>query len=361
MPSASFERDPIDLAQAEDMLRHVDAHDRETWVQVAKALAGEFGPAAEGVFLNWSASAENYSVKPALSTWRSALRKPGKYSAGTLVRFAIDGGYRFERTQPADRAAALERTRALREQARQRAVIAERQRVEDALAAEDRALRQWRAAAREGQSLYVDRKGIERPESCRYSADGALLVPMLRYDLPREQSLKGLQTIHPDGGKKYTARMDKMGTACRLGLAEAGAPVLVTEGWATGMSIRMAVDRRLVVYVAFDAGNLAAVVAQLPALHPRSPILICADDDWQTRDREGRPLNPGRVAAAVAAQALVDGGVRAAFVHPVFGRLVRREAKHTDYNDLQSLDGLDAVRVQIGRAVRLLEQDRHRG
>jgi putative DNA primase/helicase len=348
------QRAPISLYQAEDMLHYIDSHDREVWVQVGKALAAEFGDAAGDVFMRWSEGAANFKESSARTTWRSCVRKPGGYSMGTIVKLALEGNYRFERSEPPDQAE-LDRLRIERE-ARRKREAEERARAQ--LSAEQVALEHWRDADRHGRSEYVQRKGIEAPESCRFTPGGWLVVPMLRYDLPREQALKGVQHIRPDGQKRFTAGMAKLGAACRLGLAEVGAPVLLCEGWATGMSLRMAVDRRLPVYVAFDAGNLGEVAWIVSQLHPRSPLVLCADDDYQTYDKGGRPMNPGRVAAAEARDEIQEAGGVAVLTYPIFSALGRPSGS-TDFNDLHLAEGLEVVRSQIELAVALARDLKH--
>lgn len=346
---------PIPLHQAEHMLDFVDSHEREVWVQVGKALASEYGDQAADAFDRWSAQAANYDERAVRTTWRSCLRKPGGYTMGTIVALAKAGGYQFERVA----APPQEELARRREEKRARMAAEAARRAAEALQAEHGALAAWRGALRVGRSPYAERKGIERPEACRFSPAGWLLVPMLRYDLPREQSLKGLQIIQPDGSKKFTYGMAKAGTACRLGLAEVGAPVLLCEGWATGMSLRMATGRRLAVYVAFDAGNLEQVALMVAELHPGSALVLCADDDWRTLDREGRPLNPGRVAAAAAREVLSEQGATAVLVFPHFPPAAGRQEGDTDFNDLHQRAGVDEVARQVATAIEVAEALAH--
>ena len=193
----------------------------------------------------------------------------------------------------------------------------------------------WRAAAREGHSPYLQRKAVE-PEGCRWLRDGAIVVPLLRYDQPRDQALKALQVIRPDGTKRFTKGFTKPGCCLRLGHVVVGEPILVAEGYATALTLRMAVARRLPVVVALDAGNVQPVAELLRELYPQAPLLICADDDWRT---EG---NPGRHKAHVTARAVAE----CHYTWPVFQRH-QRGPKDTDFNDLALRQGLNAVRQQI--------------
>lgn len=205
----------------------------------------------------------------------------------------------------------------------------------------------WRRGKPDGRSPYLERKGVQG-EACRYLADGSLLVPLLRYDLPREQALKAVQRIYPGPRKHratgedlpdkvYTRGFQKPRCSLRLGPGEVpdGDPILVAEGYATALTIRMATDRTLTVFMALDAGNLEHVCKMLRELYPQRRLLICADDDWRT---EG---NPGRAAAKKAARELDACDL----VWPVFG--ADRQDKDTDFNDLHARRGLDVVRAQL--------------
>lgn len=212
----------------------------------------------------------------------------------------------------------------------------------------------WRHAQREGRSPYLDRKGVQG-EACRYLADGSLVVPLLRYDLPRDQALKACQTIYPDGTKRFTKGFAKTGCALRLGAVDPMTRlVLVAEGYATALTIRLALARRLPVYVALDAYNLAAVVPMLRELHPQAWLLICADDDWQSTDHNG--ANPGRTAAMKVAKATE----RCDIITPQFVPSLR-QPKDTDFNDLHQRQGLSAVERQITTAVGAIQQRIARG
>ena len=223
----------------------------------------------------------------------------------------------------------------------------ERQKQERAAAAAQAAMTAaeiWTSAAREplGPVPYLQRKAVQA-EGCRYLRDGSIVIPLLRYDLPRDQALKALQVIRPDGTKRFTKGMEKPGCSLRLGHVVVGEPLLICEGWATGLSLRMAVDRKLPVFVGLDAGNLLPVAQLLRGLYPQSPLLICADDDYLT------PGNPGREKAHKAAKALDD----CRYTWPVFPP-GRRGPKDTDFNDLHAVAGLAAVRRQLRHVLPLL-------
>ena len=360
MNPAAQKHPPLDLRTAEGMLTFVDGcEDRETWVACGMALRAEFGDAAFDAWDRWSQNAANYNAGACRSSWRGFKARAGGYTIGTLVKLAKDGGYRFDNAdRPAPDMADLARRRAERSE-RTELEAADRARM--AQNAEVQAHATWHASLRTGSSAYATRKGIDAPESCRFvpaEQGGGLVVPMLRYDLDRAQALKGLQIIKDDGTKKFTYGMTKPGTACRLGLPVVGQPVFVVEGYATGMTVRMAMERRHPVFVAFDAYNLPIVVEAVHCTLPGTPIIICADDDYKTTNK-GLPNNVGRNQAQVAMDGVMDGPDGARLVvrtFPVFKKETARGDKDTDFNDLHRLEGLAEVRAQLDLCLQTIEE-----
>lgn len=227
----------------------------------------------------------------------------------------------------------------------------EEKRAERARLAANRAAQQWKAARTVGDSPYLTRKGVPLPQTglrnLKTFTDGTLLVPMLKHPegLKGKPHLAGLQKIAPDGAKRFTKGMDKPGTFCRLGPGPTGnRTILVAEGVATAISIGQAIDWAHPVVVAFDAYSLLGVARELRRLYPDSPLLFCADDDFQT---DG---NPGIRMARQARDAVMPAGV----VVPLFK--ARGEAKLTDFNDLHAAEGSEAVFTQIFDALRFLER-----
>lgn len=269
-----------------------------------------------------------------------------------------------------------ERTRMVAErEAKKAAAAAERAR-EIANASAD-ALTIWRKAVATETTPYLERKQVIG-ETCRMLAQsltlrwpaerrgeddtvwtlpaGTLVLPLMRYDMPRAEAMRGVQFIKPDGSKIYLRQFDKPGCCIRLGDIDAStALLLVVEGYATGATARRATGYTWPVFVAMDAGNLAHVVPLLRGLYPNARILILADDDYRTRDkRTGQLSNPGRTAAkAVARQT-----ERCDFVWPVF-KPTSRGPKDTDFNDLHVLEGLGAVSDQLAGVIQ--EISKHYG
>lgn len=279
----------------------------------------------------------------------------GSYKTGERAKVDVDWAPLSEaekRRLKAERDAATERARAERER--------------DARRAAARGAELWAEASPIGQSAYLKRKQVDA-ESCRFLDDGSILVPLIRYDLPREQAFRGVQRIF--GGKRTDRRtgeelpdktfskgFDPTGAACRLGrVPERVVVIVVCEGYATGLSIRMATGRTVPVYVALNAGNLEHVVAILLDLYPEAKVLICADDDWRTRNFQTKQLeNVGRIKA----MKLTRRFERVHMVSPAFDPK-RRGDKDTDFNDLHVREGLAAVNEQLMPVLRALGLQEH--
>ena len=209
-------------------------------------------------------------------------------------------------------------------------------RAAEAKKAADEADRCWRKYVPIGESDYLARKGV-KAYGLRFSpsGNGTVAVPMLR-----DGRVVGLQIIRgKDRGSKlekqyWPAGMDKVGAYHLIGGIPRGL-VLVAEGYATAATLHESTG--LPVAVAFDAGSLMPVVADLAQKYRTSKILICADDDYLT------PGNPGCEAARLAATA--HG---AAWCSPKFSEERSTTKKGpTDYNDLANLEGPHVVANQI--------------
>lgn len=199
-------------------------------------------------------------------------------------------------------------------------------------AAANETARRWQDAQTCTEHPYLTTKGV-LAHGVRSDASGALLVPMR----DTAGTLHSLQTIAPDGEKRFLSGGRVKGCYHAIGKPKGGA-LIVCEGYATGASIHEAT--RQAVAVAFNAGNLMAVALDLRDKYPALKIVVAADDDHQTQG------NPGITKATAAAQA-VDGVVAV----PDFG--AHRPDRATDFNDLAQTAGLDAVRrcIEAAQAV----------
>jgi len=174
---------------------------------------------------------------------------------------------------------------------------------------------------------YLTAKGVSA-HGIRVAGD-ALLIPVR--DTAGE--LHGLQRIFPDGSKRFTP-----GTAVSGHYHLIGTPtdlVCVAEGYASASTVCEATGEA--VAASFNCGNLRPVAEALRAAHPDISIVVCGDDDHAT---EG---NPGRHHAELAAKAV---GARVVF--PVFSDQSKRGS---DFNDLASAEGIEAVQRQLADAI----------
>lgn len=241
----------------------------------------------------------------------------------------------------------------------QRAAIAERQRANQARmkamreADAERAARAaqlvWRRYLPDGQSDYLQRKGVGA-HGVRFApvGNGTFAVPMM----DPAGKIWGLQIIRgKNRGKKLEKQYWPAGVMVQGHYHLIGgvpdALILVAEGYATAATLFESTG--IPAAVAFDAGNLVHVAKALSKTYRRARILVCADDDYLT------PGNPGVTAAQAAAHA-VDG----AWIAPVFHEQRPQDRKGpTDFNDLQALEGRAIVRAQIEARLRELGWSMH--
>jgi putative DNA primase/helicase len=252
---------------------------------------------------------------------------------------------------------------------------AEQARQADADRAAARATTAWRGCSEQGDSGYLQRKGVGA-HGVRFSPQGAMVVPML----DTAGRVHGLQIIRDR--KKQGVRLEKefwpaglvkKGHFHLLGM---GGPImLVAEGYATAASLHEATG--LTVAVAFDAGNLQPVAAELRKRYKLAKLLICADDDNTQKCQQpeckrrvwvadgpicphcGQPhkaTNAGVSAASLTAMAVGGGWMVPGWADPETRRTdwLEKGEKLNDFNDLHLAEGLHAVRAQVEARVSAL-------
>lgn len=201
---------------------------------------------------------------------------------------------------------------------------------------------------------YLQAKGVPA-FSLREDIDGTLLVPVM--DVNKE--LRGLQTISPDGEKRFMYGMEKTGNFYMIGdygpdqpnaasLDDKGrnlsqGEILLSEGYATGATLHMATEKP--VAVAFDAGNLEPVAKKLREKFPNAAITICADNDHQHTRKTPEGVEPWNKGVELAQKAAQEVGRKV--VAPIFTDEERAKGL-TDFNDLHQSRGLDEVKRQVG-------------
>jgi len=197
-----------------------------------------------------------------------------------------------------------------------------------------RAARIWAAAGpAPGDHPYVVRKQVA-PLGVRCDARGHLVVPLQ----DAGGCLHSLETIAPDGAKRFLAGGAKRGHFCVIGMdpgpmPDPSGPVLICEGWATGASLTMATGHTVI--AAMDAGNLLPVAEALRARFPDADLILVADNDA----KPDRDTNPGVEAARKAALA-----VEAHIAIPT---------SPGDANDLFCAEGPEAVVALVASAAKI--------
>lgn len=180
-------------------------------------------------------------------------------------------------------------------------------------------------------NAYLKRKGVQA-YGIRQCSDN-LIIPM------REgKTLHSLQTILPDGTKRFQTGGRIQGCYLAIGSNNETEPLCIAEGYATGASIHEATGYP--VCIAFHAGNLLLVSQKMRERFPNRKIIVCVDDDYQTKDKDGKLSNTGIIKATEAAQS-----IGAYLAIPDFGE--NRPDSTTNFNDLHQAKGLEAVRVCI--------------
>ena len=259
--------------------RTSDKNQKDGWY-VFHGLAGAFGDWSRGIHEKWSLSQEN------LSTHEKKRLREQIYFSQRIVE---------------------------EERAHRRCEVA------------DVALNTWEGSCTEGNSSYLERKGVET-FGLRFES-GNLIIPIRDID----GKLWSLQWIKPNGRKRFLKGGRKKGCFHHIGVLADGQPILITEGYATGASVYMATETPTV--IAFDAGNFDSVVEALRKAYPNSSLTIAGDDDCWKENNVGR-----QTAESVGAK------YRIAVIFPKFKNT---DSHPTDFNDLHLLEGLESIKFQL--------------
>lgn len=138
-----------------------------------------------------------------------------------------------------------------------------------------------------GVHPYIERKGLRMDGCAGLRVDGdALVIPMTRAG-----HLVSLQTITPEGEKKYRAGCPVSGATFDIGRLDARV-TCYAEGFATGLAVFQCVPL-VRVRVCFDAGNLVKVAEEVGMV--QGMAAVCADNDWTGERNAG--LEKGSKAA----------------------------------------------------------------
>lgn len=195
----------------------------------------------------------------------------------------------------------------------------------------------WEAAhAATDAHPYLARKEV--PAFGLRLARGWLVVPVL----DASGKPQSLQFITGEGEKRFMPGGKTAGGHFPIPAKDGGedGPLLIAEGYATGASLRLSTG--FAVLVAFNAGNLEAVARMARKRYAGREIVLCADNDVETRKPDGTPWNPGAEAAGKAAASI---GGKLAICPSIDGG-------KADFNDLHRARSLEAVRQAVEKARR---------
>ncbi len=214
---------------------------------------------------------------------------------------------------------------AIKEKQRQAQQTADRERRAKQQDAAKRAHDTWAKLPKNGSSKYLARKKVAAFDLG--FTRGSVVVPVRRVT----GELVGLQFIDATGFKKFLTGTPKGGACHLLGDLTNTQYLIIAEGYATGASLHMATH--LPVVVAFDAGNLPKVAAELNKHYPNIALIIASDND--------------ATGIKYAQQAVSNtGGLLAT---PDFKQCPKpsTEKEYSDFNDLHTALDLNAVATQI--------------
>lgn len=332
----------VSYSQVRDALAFISPDEaRHEWVTVGMSIKAEFGESGFELFDGWSRGSDKYKSRDCISTWKS-IKPSGGVGIGTLIKKAKDNGWqpiKEERDEAAQRAylAELAQRRA-KAKADAEASEAFHARMGDVVAALSYAIIDWASNTALGQSEYLANKGVgafgvlvpssgavavinDQDEtfqlittgindffksydrenmphlSVRYIKAGTVIVPMWSL----KKGLRAVQLIFATGTKSFLKYGEKSGCFLQLGVVADGCrAVCVAEGYATAASVHMATG--LPCLAAFDAGNLPTVAKLYAEAFPACKLMMCADNDTETKE------NAGVIYATQAAEA-VGGGI----------------------------------------------------
>lgn len=297
---------------------------------------------------------ETKSGAPLLRITVNDFRRDPQSWNGNEVITRLWEAAKGERSRP--RAAEQARAALLERQEREYndLVAAERRSREEATEAARRAenlnhaIQRWHKLPTTGSSPYITRKGLAGNDWSDVRHDGHSVEIALRN--PQTGDLTGIQRIEADGSKKQVWGSVKQGSCVFVTGIPAAATknIVLTEGWASGGSITLALEDEKPkhhVVAAIDAGNLEAVYRALKQRYPQARIIIATDDDrWKALEVDAKGKRKANTGQEKAHTLAMWAGIRVAT--PDF-RGLPVDSKPTDFNDLHALGGLERVREQV--------------
>ena len=338
---STSEKTPYEIAA--ELLQFVSPDvDRRTWVTIGSVLRYELSEDdAHSLFREWSEGGEKFSPRDFNTTWNRI--RPGTAKMATLFHHAKEGGYRGKAANIST------------EYLQQRAI----ERAKELKTSNDQLEQERRIARRDAQRFwgysqkpkndhpYLVKKKIETPLGIREftSRKGTRFLQIPCFN--KDGVLMSLQSINEEGGKYFQKGAQIMGGSMSIGKSSANKelPVVICEGWATGMSLHKASGLQTV--IAFNSINLPNIVQNVREAYPERQIIIAADNDF-----ENKAGNVGVKAAEEGSKRIDDKNVF--IIKPEFSEneieAFRKQNNGipTDFNDMDVFFGEDVLfsRVQ---------------
>ncbi|MDF7675975.1 PriCT-2 domain-containing protein [Neisseriaceae bacterium ESL0693] len=332
-----------DIDEIRAALNFIDPHDRDMWIKMGAAVKDELGESGFDVWDNWSQQSDNYKPRDAKSAWKSL--KAGHIRIGTLFYEAKQAGYKPSKpyTPPStDELARRAKDAEQRRLAEEKATARAQQRAQRTAQNIWRHNKDNKASA---QHPYLVKKGITNHyifgqiRQNNYKGTNNLLIPVLH-----NKQIVSMQFIDEAGSKRFLNGGRMQGSYTFIGdTSRMNQGIIIAEGVATAASLYQATG--LPVVVAFNAGNLKAVAEKMQqSMSADVPVIIAADNDVSQTG-----INKAKAAAEVFGQ-------RATVIMPEFTpeqiqqhqQQSGQDLLPSDFNDLQQLAGLEAVRQAIG-------------
>ncbi|NCC59310.1 MAG: hypothetical protein EOM17_17135, partial [Synergistales bacterium] len=135
----------------------------------------------------------------------------------------------------------------------------------------------WESAQPATSHFYADWKNVPL-DGLRVAPNGELLIPQRD---PRDGQIVGVERIEPrkprDKDDKTKKQVNPRGGIFQIGSTDGEQPILISEGVSTGYALHRLTGWP--VFVAFSAGQLAAMYQTVRYLHPGREIAVAPDYD----------------------------------------------------------------------------------
>ena len=187
----------------------------------------------------------------------------------------------------------------------------------------------WEKANNATDHPYLLKKKVQSYGLKEYK--DCLLVPLF----DSERKLWSLQFITSDT-KRFLSGGKKKGCYFVIGTILPSENAFICEGYATGATIHE--RSKIPVVVAFDAGNLKSVIQAIRKKYPQLKMTICADNDCYSQPNTG--LEKAKEVALISNSQVIIPQFKDVSMNP------------TDFNDLFVLEGKDAVKEILEKAIK---------